>query len=122
LTTYQKKKKKKECDVTLCLTYFPSVFWRWVGSEGTDVHETPFSYTEGSGTGPEDWGKLNPDWIACGNGTMQSPIDIQQVQVSPTLGELETDYEPAPAKLVNKGHDIAVSCCCFSLYIVILFL
>ncbi|XP_059462821.1 alpha carbonic anhydrase 4-like [Corylus avellana] len=73
-----------------------------------DAHDTPFSYIEGSGTGPEDWGQLNiPLWIACGNGTMQSPIDIQQVQGS-ALGELETDYKPAPAKLVNKGHDIAV--------------
>ncbi|XP_059427968.1 alpha carbonic anhydrase 4-like isoform X2 [Corylus avellana] len=71
--------------------------------------ETRFSYIEGSPTGPENWGQLNyPLWIACGNGTMQSPIDIQQVQVSPTLGELKRHYKPAPAVLVNNGYDIAV--------------
>jgi carbonic anhydrase len=90
------------------------------GWAGTDA-ETQFSYIEGSGTGPEDWGQLDPDWIACGNGTMQSPIDIQQVQVSPTLGELQRHYKPAPAVLVNDGHYIAVSCC-FCLYFVIFFI
>ncbi|KAE8098733.1 hypothetical protein FH972_016774 [Carpinus fangiana] len=72
-------------------------------------NETQFNYIEGSDIGPEDWGTLNPPkWIACGNGTMQSPIDIQQVQNSSTLEELEMDYESANATLVNSGHDIAV--------------
>ncbi|XP_059462822.1 alpha carbonic anhydrase 4-like [Corylus avellana] len=73
-----------------------------------DAHETPFSYIEGSGTGPKEWGQLDPQWKACGNGARQSPIDIEQVQVSPNLGELERQYNPAPSVLVNSGHAIAV--------------
>jgi carbonic anhydrase len=101
--------------------FFSFVFWRW----GETDDETQFNYIEGSGIGPEDWGKLDPpNWIACGNGTMQSPIDIQQVPGSQTLGELETDYESANATLVNSGHDIAVIKLLlqFTLYFVILFL
>ena len=85
--------------------FFSFVFWRCGGTDD----ETHFNYIEGSGIGPEDWDKLDPpNWRACGNGTMQSPIDIQQVEVYPTLEELESDYESANAKLVNSGHDIAV--------------
>jgi carbonic anhydrase len=93
------------------------LFFLAVGTWGGTDAETQFSYIEGSGTGPEDWGRFDP---RCGNGTMQSPIDIRQVQVSPTLGELQRHYKPAPARLVNSGHDIAVSCC-FCLYFDIFF-
>ena len=47
---------------------------------------------------------------------MQSPIEIEQVQVSRTVGELERHYNAAPTALLNSGHAIAVSCC-FSLYL-----
>ncbi|KAF8039302.1 hypothetical protein BT93_B1744 [Corymbia citriodora subsp. variegata] len=69
-----------------------------------------FSYIVGSGKGPEDWGRINPLWQACGNGKLQSPIDLlnEKAQVSPELGGLKTEYKPVPATLKNRGHDIAV--------------
>ncbi|KAF5938190.1 hypothetical protein HYC85_025696 [Camellia sinensis] len=72
--------------------------------------ETPFTYVEGTGKGPRKWGKVNPHWKSCGNGKLQSPIDVvdQRVKVFPNLGKLKKDYKPAPATLKNRGHDIAV--------------
>jgi len=47
----------------------------------------------------------------CGNGKLQSPIDIldKRVQEFPQLGKLQKDYQPAPAVLKNTGHAIMVS-------------
>ncbi|XP_062149100.1 alpha carbonic anhydrase 4-like [Alnus glutinosa] len=72
--------------------------------------EFPFTYTEGTGKGPMEWGQIDPHWKVCGNGKMQSPIDLldKRVQVFPTLGKLKRDYKPAPAVVMNRGHDIAV--------------
>ncbi|CAN1728996.1 Alpha carbonic anhydrase 4 [Linum perenne] len=61
--------------------------------------------------GPSEWGSMNPDWIACGNGTQQSPIDLppyRGVEVSPYLGKLQRDYKPALATVENKGYGIMV--------------
>uniref|UniRef100_A0A2N9F834 carbonic anhydrase n=1 Tax=Fagus sylvatica TaxID=28930 RepID=A0A2N9F834_FAGSY len=72
--------------------------------------EIPFTYTEGTGKGPKKWGKIDPHWKACSNGKLQSPIDLldRRVQVLPSLGKLKRDYQPAPAVVKNRGHDITV--------------
>ncbi|KAF5474181.1 hypothetical protein F2P56_006101 [Juglans regia] len=76
---------------------------------GTD-DEIPFTYVEGTGKGPKKWGEIDPHWKACGNGKMQSPIDLldRRVQVFPSLGKIKRDYKPAPAVVKNRGHDITV--------------
>ncbi|XP_072980395.1 alpha carbonic anhydrase 7-like [Typha angustifolia] len=71
-------------------------------------NEEDFSYLNGTETGPENWGNIRPDWAACGNGQMQSPIDLldMNVQILPQLGELNASYKPSNAVLKNRGHDI----------------
>ncbi|CAN6348902.1 unnamed protein product [Urochloa humidicola] len=71
---------------------------------------TLFSYSSGSATGPENWGKLSPAYKACGQGKQQSPIDIvtKQVIPNPNLDTLARTYEAANATLVNDGHDISL--------------
>ncbi|CAA6668493.1 unnamed protein product [Spirodela intermedia] len=50
-----------------------------------------------SGTiSPDKWGELSPDYFLCSNGTRQSPINIQ----------LERDYNPANATLVDNGFNV----------------
>lgn len=73
--------------------------------------ESKFTYEEGSKKGPENWGKLNPNWTACGHGELQSPIDLKnkRVVVTNTLGTLRRRYKSAPAVMKNRGHDISVS-------------
>ncbi|KAM3691064.1 hypothetical protein ACJW31_09G166700 [Castanea mollissima] len=72
--------------------------------------ESPFTYLEGTGKGPTKWGSLDPRWKACGNGKLQSPIDLlnRRVQVAHNLNELKRNYKPAQAFVKNRGHDITV--------------
>ncbi|KAG6638450.1 alpha carbonic anhydrase 4-like [Carya illinoinensis] len=72
--------------------------------------ESLFTYTEGTGKGPNNWSQIDPHWKACGHGKMQSPIDLldRRVQVFPALGKLKRDYKAAPAVARNRGHDITV--------------
>ncbi|CAO2143306.1 unnamed protein product [Urochloa humidicola] len=71
---------------------------------------TLFSYSAGSTTGPENWGKLSPAYRTCGQGKQQSPIDIvtKQVVPNPNLDTLERTYAAANATVINDGHDISV--------------
>ncbi|KAL4197109.1 hypothetical protein AMTRI_Chr04g186500 [Amborella trichopoda] len=73
--------------------------------------EKEFDYLEGSEKGPKHWGELHPEWAACSNGDMQSPIDLHQktVEVLPNLGCLKREYKPAKAILKNRGHDIMLN-------------
>uniref|UniRef100_A0A1D1YPE2 Carbonic anhydrase n=1 Tax=Anthurium amnicola TaxID=1678845 RepID=A0A1D1YPE2_9ARAE len=70
-----------------------------------------FSYKEGSPDGPEDWGMLRPEWAACGQGRMQSPIDLSAAAVKIVVGleEVHGAYMPSNATLVNTGHSIEVA-------------
>ena len=47
-----------------------------------------FNYDEKSEKGPSRWGEIRPEWIMCGQGTMQSPIDFlnKRVEVGSHLG------------------------------------
>ncbi|KAF8654430.1 hypothetical protein HU200_061613 [Digitaria exilis] len=76
--------------------------------ETEDEHE--FSYVPGDEHGPAHWGSIKPEWSACGTGKMQSPIDLSHERVSlvRSLGYLNHSYRPAPASIVNRGHDIMV--------------
>ncbi|KAE8690422.1 hypothetical protein F3Y22_tig00110895pilonHSYRG00365 [Hibiscus syriacus] len=70
--------------------------------------ETVFTYIEGTDKGPKEWGKLDPHWKLCDTRKLQSPIDIPsgKLQLVPSLGKLKMNYNPVPAVLKNRGHDI----------------
>lgn len=72
--------------------------------------EKEFSYVTGSELGPEHWGEIHKEWVACGDGHMQSPIDLshKRVRILPNLGHLRRSYRPAMAIVENRGHDIMV--------------
>ncbi|BAT85218.1 Alpha carbonic anhydrase [Vigna angularis] len=74
------------------------------------AEDEEYNYKEESDRGPKNWWRINPKWKACGNGKLQSPIDIldKRVQVFPELGKLQKDYQPAPSVLKNTGHAITV--------------
>ncbi|KAK4580748.1 hypothetical protein RGQ29_024411, partial [Quercus rubra] len=73
--------------------------------------ESKFTYHEDTGKGPSKWGNMDPLWKACGNGKLQSPIDLlnRRVQVFPSLRKLKRDYKPAQAVVKNRGHDISMA-------------
>ncbi|XP_061339026.1 alpha carbonic anhydrase 4-like [Gastrolobium bilobum] len=92
----------------LLVLILSSAFFLTTASESKAEDE--YSYTEGSSTGPENWGNINPKWKVCGDGKSQSPIDFsdEKVQESLNLGELQKEYKPAHAVLKNRGHDIMI--------------
>ncbi|GAA0171946.1 dehydratase [Lithospermum erythrorhizon] len=82
------------------------------GGGGEVAHEKPFTYEDTDVVkGPKKWGTLKPEWKICGNGKLQSPVDIinEIVQVQESLGSLQIMYKTTPANITNRGHDISVA-------------
>ncbi|GKV01247.1 hypothetical protein SLEP1_g13812 [Rubroshorea leprosula] len=73
--------------------------------------EREFDYNKNGEKGPNRWGQLKPEWSACGNGTMQSPVDLlnERVEIVSYLGRLKMSYKPSNATLKNRGHGMKLS-------------
>jgi carbonic anhydrase len=69
-------------------------------------HGTVWSY-EGE-TGPANWSKINSDWVKCGTGNRQSPIDLRD-GIKVNLEQISFDYHPSSFSEVNNGHTIQVT-------------
>ena len=65
-----------------------------------------FSYS--GDNGPGFWAELGqPSWEACaGKGGSQSPIDINDVQIDPSLKPLNLKMQETRIALINNGHTI----------------
>lgn len=62
---------------------------------------------EGEGS-PENWGSLDPDYIACGEGMAQSPVDVPaDAPVNPD--DVGYAYAETAVNIVNNGHAIQVN-------------
>lgn len=80
-------------------------------SRGGEKHETAgkehgaahWSYA-GAG-GPEEWGRLQADFLTCYTGRQQSPIDIADTQHK-SLPALAFAYQPTKLNVVNNGHTV----------------
>ncbi|XP_023633820.1 alpha carbonic anhydrase 4 [Capsella rubella] len=89
--------------------HVPNVLLVYARELGHD-HKEIFTYKQKTDKGPEGWGKINPDWKVCNTGKLQSPIDLTNERVSLVHDQpWNMDYKPAPAVIVNRGHDIMVS-------------
>ena len=61
---------------------------------------------EGS-TGPDNWGKLSPDYAACAIGAQQSPVDLTgAVEAYPAMPSVH--WRTMPLRVKNNGHTIDV--------------
>jgi carbonic anhydrase len=65
-------------------------------------------WSYGGKTGPDEWGKLSPEYAACKTGKQQSPIDIKHAKAS-DLPAIQFDYKPAPLHIINNGHTIQIN-------------
>ena len=61
---------------------------------------------EGEG-GPENWGKLKPEYVTCDTGKRQSPIDIRD-GFRVDLEAIEFSYRQSAFRVVDNGHTIQV--------------
>lgn len=67
-----------------------------------------FEWSYEGETGPEQWGKLNPEWAKCASGERQSPIDIRDgIKVDQEL--VMFDYQPSYFTIINNGHTVQVN-------------
>ena len=74
-----------------------------------DAHDVHWSYVDGPG-GPENWGNLSKDNLACSKGKTQSPININiDRAVKAELAPLEFLYRPSPLSIVDNGHTVMVN-------------
>lgn len=73
-------------------------------------------------TGPPYWGDLRKAWRKCKTGVAQSPVQIIEPLMDPTLPDMHFDFKPkVPVKVSNDGrtllfkvsHDVtsAAACC-----------
>lgn len=69
-------------------------------------HEVHWDY-EGPG-GPENWGKLKPEFAQCAKGTRQSPIDLRD-SIVVDQEPIQFQYEQAPFRIVDNGHTVQVT-------------
>ena len=58
--------------------------------------------------GPLKWAAVNPEWIKCGNGQRQSPIDIRS-GIKVDLESIVFNYKPSAFTIVDNGHTIQTS-------------
>ena len=84
-----------------------------------DVHGKPmFHYGKKSPLGPDRWGSLTKDYAVCGNGVVQSPVDIRFDDLAPANANVVVDRDLQSfavhlppfniGHVLNDGH--AVSC------------
>ncbi|XP_054814451.1 alpha carbonic anhydrase 7-like [Prosopis cineraria] len=74
----------------------------------TSSEDHDFSYDPDSENGPDHWGDIRPEWYKCKNGTMQSPINLNESQLTSSLGPLQLYYRSSNATLFSTGHEITV--------------
>jgi len=67
------------------------------------VSTLDWSY-DGSG-GPENWGKLKPEYAACASGHRQSPIDLRD-GIAVDLEPIQFSYRPSSFRVVDTGRTL----------------
>ena len=75
-----------------------------------DAHGSgPVHWSYNGATGPDAWGKLEPEFNLCAIGKRQSPISIEDESTLQGPAEpVQFDYHPSNAAVVNNGHAIQV--------------
>ena len=71
-----------------------------------DMNEPAWSYA--GPQGPEQWGKLKPEYNMCMSGKRQSPIDIRE-GIKVTLDPIQFDYHPTAFRVLDTGRTVQVN-------------
>lgn len=89
-----------------CRRLYDNIFYFF--KFGAGIAEVRFSYV--ADNGPENWGKLSPNFNTCSTGKHQSPVDIMQNKTAQRqeLGPLSKEYYSVNATLMNSGYSIGV--------------
>ena len=71
-----------------------------------DKHKTHWTY-QGK-TGPDNWGKLSPEFATCASGRNQSPVNIDATTHA-SLKPLKSIQKFAAKDIANNGHSVQVN-------------
>lgn len=71
-----------------------------------DASEPAWAYS--GPQGPEQWGKIKPEYSVCGSGKRQSPIDIRE-GIKVTLDPIQFDYHPTAFRVLDTGRTVQVN-------------
>ena len=74
--------------------------------KGEDKHKTHWTY-QGK-TGPDNWGKLSPEFATCASGRNQSPVNIDATTHA-SLKPLKSIQKFAAKDIANNGHSVQVN-------------
>ncbi|MGE7931388.1 carbonic anhydrase [Viridibacillus arvi] len=87
------------------LTYAPE---KKLEEEKVATTAQPIEWSYEGDTGPNKWGSLDASFSMCGNGKEQSPIniDLEDVVLDKSFGDIKINYQPTLFKLRNDGHNI----------------
>lgn len=58
--------------------------------------------------GPQNWGRLKPEWAQCSEGRTQSPIDIRE-GIKVDLPVITFDYKTSYFTIIDNGHTVQVN-------------
>jgi len=71
-------------------------------------HEVHWAY-EGM-AGPALWGTLKNEYLVCGVGTQQSPVNIDpKSAIATKVGDIVFNYQPSSLEVLNNGHTVQVN-------------
>jgi len=56
--------------------------------------------------GPANWGRLQADYVLCGSGKRQSPVDLRNERYTDMLYPLNFQYQAIPLRILNNGHTV----------------
>jgi carbonic anhydrase len=73
---------------------------------GQSLLPSHWDYT--GSAGPDAWGRMQPEYSKCANGTRQSPIDIRG-GISVDLEPIKFDYRPSAFSVIDNGHTVQVN-------------
>ncbi|MDD2881976.1 MAG: carbonic anhydrase family protein [Rhodoferax sp.] len=78
-------------------------------AHGGDAHGGDVHWAYDGENGPQNWGKLKPDFNVCAIGKRQSPINIEESATLQGPAEpLQFNYTASSGSVVNNGHTIQV--------------
>ena len=75
---------------------------------GVLAQDNPPHWTYEGEEGPEHWGELSPEFVACIDGTAQSPIDVSNA-TELNLVDIGFNFGETALNILNNGHTIQVN-------------
>lgn len=72
-----------------------------------ELHGRAPHWSYGGKAGPENWGRLAPEYAACGIGREQSPVDLSR-SIPAVLGNPVVQWRETPLVVLNNGHTLQV--------------